>query len=188
MIIAARAIVFGSGLLAFAFWVRQWLAARKGRTETRRVVNSASRVGILVELLAAGVLFLWPQPHPPGLSEWVYVFGSALAVGSALLGVLAGRHLGEHMRVQAVVTAEHRLIMTGPYFLVRHPIYTCLLGLFFAAGMVFPHPQALLLAGPIFLAGTEIRMRAEDKLLAARFGREFDVYRQCVKSCVPGIR
>ena len=185
---AARVFVFGSGLLAFAGWVRQWAVARRGRSESGRVVNHASRVGVLVELLAALVLVVWPVPHPPNLPTWVYAGASGLALSSALFGIRAGLHLGEQMRVQAVVTDQHRLITSGPYSVVRHPIYTCLLGLFFAAGLVFPHPMALAVAGPIFLIGTELRMRAEDKLLARHFGAQFEDYRRQVSAYLPGVR
>ena len=184
----ARWIVFGSGLVAFAFWVMQWAKAREGRSESGRVLNPAGRAGILIEAAGAIVLMLWPAPHPADLPAWLYPAAGTLAMASALFGIVAGIHLGRQMRVQAVVTEDHKLITSGPYSIVRHPIYTCLLGLFFSAALVFAHPMALLVAGPIFLIGTEIRMRAEDKLLAAHFGPQFDEYRRRVSAYLPGVR
>jgi len=47
----------------------------------------------------------------------------------------------------------------------------------------------LLIAGVlVFIAGTEIRVRIEDKLLASRFGDEFLEYRRGVPAYIPLIR
>jgi protein-S-isoprenylcysteine O-methyltransferase Ste14 len=40
----------------------------------------------------------------------------------------------------------------------------------------------------LFLAGTEIRIRSEDSLLASRFGPEFEAYRSKVRAYIPLIR
>jgi protein-S-isoprenylcysteine O-methyltransferase Ste14 len=184
----ARWVVFGSGIAAFVFWVMQWAKARQGRSESGRRTNPAGRAGLLIEVLGAMVLILWPVPHPAGLPAWLYAAAGTLAISSALFGIVGGVHLGRQMRVQAVVTEEHKLITSGPYAIVRHPIYTSVLGLFFAAALVFAHPLALVVAGPIFVIGTELRMRAEDKLLAAHFGPEFEGYRRRVSAYLPGIR
>ncbi len=40
----------------------------------------------------------------------------------------------------------------------------------------------------LYLAGTEIRVRAEDALLAGRFGDEFERYRRAVKAYIPFVR
>jgi protein-S-isoprenylcysteine O-methyltransferase Ste14 len=40
----------------------------------------------------------------------------------------------------------------------------------------------------LFAAGTEIRVRVEDKLLASRFGAEFEEYRKAVRAYVPWVR
>ena len=182
---AARIVVVGSGLLTFAVWSAQWMRARRGRSETGRTVNENWRAGMLLEALAFAMLLFWrhrPQP------AWVYVAASTLALASAFFGMLAGAHLREHFRAQAVVTSEHRLITSGPYSAVRHPIYASLLGLLLATAVVFSDPVALFAALPLYVMGTEIRTRAEDKLLAARFGAQFDAYRRRVRAYLPGVR
>lgn len=185
--IAARWFVFACGFLAFAAWARQWTVARRGRSEAGRVVNPAWRTGSLLQFAGGALLFWWPQAHPT-LPGWVYAGACGIALASAVLGTVAALDIGQHMRVQAVVTAEHRLITTGAYSLVRHPMYAAAVGLLLAAGLVFAHPTGLLAAGPIFLIGTEIRMRAEDKLLASHFGAAHEQYRRRVKAYLPGIR
>lgn len=185
---AARWFVFACGFLAFAAWARQWTVARRGRSEAGRVVNPAWRAGSLLQFGGIVALLLWPSPHPSGLPIWVYAGASAIALGSAALGARAAMDIGRQMRVQAVVTAEHRLITSGAYSILRHPMYAAAFGLLVAAVLVFTHPAALVVAGSLFVAGTEIRIRAEDKLLASHFGAAHDDYRRRVKAYLPGIR
>jgi len=40
----------------------------------------------------------------------------------------------------------------------------------------------------VFLAGTEIRVRTEDALLASRFPQEFEAYRRSVRAYIPFVR
>jgi protein-S-isoprenylcysteine O-methyltransferase Ste14 len=187
MLIAARAAVMLSWFAVFGGWVLQWWHARHGRSDAGRKVNRASVAGMLLELTSFVILVLWREPVPvyPGV---VYVGASLLAISSAVLGWVAGLHLGAQLRVQAVVTSEHRLVTSGPYSVVRHPIYACLFGFLIATGLVFSRPLALVAALPVFVLGTEIRLRAEDRLLAEHFGEEFQAYRRRVSAWLPGLR
>ena len=49
------------------------------------------------------------------------------------------------------------------------------------------HWMALLAAVAIFLVGTLIRIRREEKLLREAFGPEFDDYSRRVPAIVPGL-
>jgi len=60
-----------------------------------------------------------------------------------------------------------------------------LMGMLLAAGFTWSWWPLLLIALAIFLAGTEIRVRAEDRLLAARFGESFVAYRSRVRAYIP---
>lgn len=187
MLTAARAVVMLSWVAVFAGWVLQWWRARQGRSEAGRKVNRGSVAGMLLELASLVILVLWREPVPifPGV---VYVGAALLAVSSAVLGWVAGLHLGAQLRIQAVVTSEHKLVTSGPYSVIRHPIYACLFGFLIATGLVFSRPLALLAALPVFILGTEIRLRAEERLLAEHFGKEFQAYRQRVSAWLPGLR
>jgi protein-S-isoprenylcysteine O-methyltransferase Ste14 len=90
--------------------------------------------------------------------------------------------------VEAGLNADHELVTWGPYRLVRHPIYTSMLLLLLATGsLVTPWP--LLLASLVsFLIGTEIRVRVEDRLLAERFGEQFQQYQRRVAAYIPLLR
>jgi protein-S-isoprenylcysteine O-methyltransferase Ste14 len=179
-------IVAASWLGVFAGWVGQWRRAQQTRqTESGRRVNKASRAGMAVELGSFAALLASPRAPVPAGAAWC---GAGLSVGAALLGFTAGQHLGRQMRVQAVVTDEHRLIRTGPYAVVRHPIYAALLPFLVGTALAGGRIRGLAVALPMYFLGTEIRVRAEDKLLAERFGAEFEEYRKEVAAYLPGVR
>jgi protein-S-isoprenylcysteine O-methyltransferase Ste14 len=187
MLTAARAVVVLSWIAVFSGWVLQWLRARSRRSERGRRVSRASLIGMVLEFSAFVVLFLFPRPDP-SIPGSVCVLAALLAVSSAVLGWAAGAYLGAQLRIQAVVTDTHQLITSGPYSVIRHPIYACLLGFLISTGLVFSRPVALLIAIPVMVIGTEIRVRLEDKLLQAHFGEEFEAYRRRVSAWLPGIR
>jgi protein-S-isoprenylcysteine O-methyltransferase Ste14 len=166
-------------------WSLQWLRARRERNESGRIVNPAFRTGALLEFAAFGIVGLLPGAPASDGMQWT---GASIALAAAAFGILAGQHLGSQFRVQAVVTDAHRLITSGPYAVVRHPIYASLIGLLAGGALVTGKIVGLAVAMPVFLIGTEIRVRAEDAILRNRFGAEFDRYAARVSAYLPPIR
>lgn len=183
----ARYVVSGSWAMMAALWLALWIRARKGRSEGGRKTNPIARLGMILHL-APLFLILWFRSQEPAWPDWIYALSALLAVAAAVFGWAAARHLGAQLRIQAVVTEKHTLITTGPYSIVRHPIYTCVTALILALGIAFASPAVLALTLPLVIAGTEIRVRAEDNLLAGHFGAEFEHYRRRVRSWLPAIR
>lgn len=76
----------------------------------------------------------------------------------------------------------------GPYSLVRHPVYLTLIAMTFATGLGMSRWWALLAGVVLSIVGTEVRVRAEDRVLQRHFGSEFDAYERQVKAYLPFIR
>lgn len=115
------------------------------------------------------------------------VIAIVTAGGSALLIMAAVRTLGREWSVTARLVEGHKLKTSGPYAYVRHPIYTGMLGMLLATGLAISHWIGLLVAFLIFMAGTIIRVRSEEKLLREAFGEEFVNYARRVPAIVPGL-
>jgi protein-S-isoprenylcysteine O-methyltransferase Ste14 len=111
-------------------------------------------------------------------------------VSAAAIGIAdwALRHLGRQWRIQAVITDDHRLVTTGPYALVRHPVYLAFLAMLVATVLVRASAAAGAVSVLLFVAGTEIRIAAEDGILAEAFPSEFPGYRRRVAAWLPGVR
>jgi len=88
----------------------------------------------------------------------------------------------------ARVTERHELITSGPYAVVRHPIYTAMLGLLIATGLTFGTPTSTVAGAVLYVIGTWLRTRAEERLLEAAFGDRYAAYRRRVPALIPWPR
>jgi protein-S-isoprenylcysteine O-methyltransferase Ste14 len=115
---------------------------------------------------------------------WLLV---AIAVGGVLFMWWARLHLGRLWSASVTRKADHHIIDTGPYAVVRHPIYT---GLLFAiAATVSVRATAETLAGAAMLAaGIYIKARTEEAFLRDQLGAEtYEAYARRVPMLVPFI-
>jgi protein-S-isoprenylcysteine O-methyltransferase Ste14 len=60
-------------------------------------------------------------------------------------------------------------------------------GLLLATGLTMSRWTTLLVASAVFVAGTLIRIRSEEKLLRQAFGAAFEEYAREVPALIPGI-
>jgi protein-S-isoprenylcysteine O-methyltransferase Ste14 len=74
------------------------------------------------------------------------------------------------------------------YARVRHPIYTSMMGMVLATGFCWTWWPMFVAAILCFVIGTEIRVRAEDRLLEQGFGEKFVAYRTRVRAYFPFVR
>ncbi len=108
-----------------------------------------------------------------------------LALGSVCFISAAVRALGKQWSLAARVLEGHNLITTGPYNVVRNPIYTGMFGMLLATGLAISHWIGLLIAVILFAIGTLVRVRSEERLLREAFGEEFAAYARKVPAVVP---
>jgi protein-S-isoprenylcysteine O-methyltransferase Ste14 len=163
----------------------------KGRTRdaTPGTRERKSLLGIMLQAAGFGLVSAGRVDLTGRLSELdVIGYGAAAlaaGVGAILLFASARRAMGANWSIVARTREDHQLVTSGPFARLRHPIYAAmglfLIGLANALG----HLDALLLAVPISLAGTMVRVKIEEKLLAAQFGQQFDAYRKSVPALLP---
>lgn len=121
-------------------------------------------------------------------ADWRVALSALFLVVGCLLSWTAKRALGRQWRVDAGLNADHELVRSGPYRLVRHPIYASMLSMMLATGLMTTAWPFLAAAVALFLMGTEIRVRVEDSLLESRFGDQFREYRRSVPAYIPFVR
>jgi protein-S-isoprenylcysteine O-methyltransferase Ste14 len=175
----------------FAFGVAFFLLNR-GHAAADRKREPASLVGFALQML--GIVFVWFVRRPmftplAGTGKVSEILLAGVAVAASLSSVwmmfAAIRVLGRQWSLTARVLEGHKLITTGPYGLVRHPIYTALLSMILATGLAQSPWLALLIAIPVYLVGTLIRIRSEEKLLRETFGAEYEEFAQRVPALLP---
>ena len=125
---------------------------------------------------------------PAFVETTVLLSGVALMAASVWLVGVAVHTLGKNWSLAARITADHELIATGPYAWVRHPIYTGMLGMLIADGVVLGTWYSLLAGLVIYWIGTALRTRREEALLRGIFGAAYDDYARRVPPLLPGLR
>lgn len=140
--------------------------------------------GLLWQIVAVA-LAMWPQPRKTVGLE----IGSAavlLAAASVAIMIASERALGRQFAYQARLVEGHRLIRTGPYRWVRHPIYLGLYGLALATTLVRGYWILIPVFTTLYAFGTALRVRSEERLLREEFGPEFEEYARRVPAVIPG--
>jgi protein-S-isoprenylcysteine O-methyltransferase Ste14 len=94
--------------------------------------------------------------------------------------------LGTNWSRRVTVKADHELIVSGPYALTRHPIYTgILLGV---AGTALAIGEWRCMAAFfLLLVAFLLKMRVEEQLMMLTFPATYPEYRRRVKALVPWL-
>lgn len=172
--------------LATVVWFSPFLLIRRdGQLPSK--VDRRARWGIALEVVSYSLLWqthFWarvPQPWQIALSVLLLIAADALSWTGAIA-------LGRQWRIDAGLNPDHELVRSGPYRLVRHPIYASMLCLVVGTGVLIAPLPLLLVSTVLFIVGTEIRVRVEDGLLEVRFGDVFRAYRDSVSAYIPFVR
>jgi protein-S-isoprenylcysteine O-methyltransferase Ste14 len=143
--------------------------------------------GIVLQAVAYALVWFDAASRPLRLpTAWRWI-GVAIGVASVVLLWSAVRHLGKQWAVQARVVEGHELVTSGPYAWVRHPIYTGMLGMLLATGLVLATVPRVLSSMLVFLVGMRFRTNLEEGLLRQEFGERFESYRQSAGWLLPGL-
>ena len=105
----------------------------------------------------------WPSAaHLP-----LKVMGVVLAVAGAVVMVLAARELGSAFTPFPRPSDAGRLVDTGPYAVVRHPVYTG--GILLFAGISLALSPWALVGTAALAVLWALKSRVEERLLSARY-------------------
>ena len=120
-------------------------------------------------LLAPSFAYDWPRLPGFPFSTFVQALGFSISILGGLLFFTAARALGPHMTPAIQLREGHRLVETGPYRYVRHPVYTAILtGA--AGGTLLYLSLPLALVALVLLVLASYRAALEEKLLGSPEG------------------
>ncbi len=107
-----------------------------------------------------------------------------LGISIHLLGMLT---LKDQWSPVVTVSTNHKLVDTGIYKFIRHPIYAALLLELFGFGLALTNWTLILMLIIPNAASLTYRIFVEEKSLEAHFGRDYINYEQRTKRLIPGI-
>lgn len=176
------------GILFFAALIRA-LFKKTPERQARRA--GKSWVGIALQSVSFffvgtgrihSTLPLWSPASIAGAAAVLLLMGATLYLFAA-----SSSALGKNWSFEARMRTDHQLIRRGPYARVRHPIYLGMLLFLLGLAVALGHWLQLVAAMPLFLIGTSIRTRLEDKLLKERFGADFEDYARTTPTLIPKL-
>jgi protein-S-isoprenylcysteine O-methyltransferase Ste14 len=171
-------------------WLITWILAAgwSARTASHHDLGAESPSRVLT--LAAVVMILasyWPLANAV---LWIAPVELRWAMfGLVLLGLgftwAARLHLGPLWSSTSAPTEDHRIVDTGPYGVVRHPVYAGLL--LAAAATAAERGRLEAIAGALVLvAAVSLRAKLEERFLRRDLGEEsYSAYRRRVPMLVP---
>jgi protein-S-isoprenylcysteine O-methyltransferase Ste14 len=176
-----------------ALWVAfilYWSKEAANASATRRAESARSRA-IHNGLMNLSLLLLFLRL--PGLTgRWVPATplvtagGLALHIGSFALAVWSRRHLGRNWSHRVEEKEGHELVRSGPYRVIRHPIYSAMIGMTIGTALVSGETHALL-AIVILMGAYARKIWLEEQNLARVFGAAWTDYRKSSWALVPGL-
>jgi protein-S-isoprenylcysteine O-methyltransferase Ste14 len=177
----------------FAFGVALIMARLRAGPETpgNAARSRRSMVGIAVQGFAilisgAGPIRMTLDPLSP-LALGQAAVCAVLMTTAITLFVWASRTMGRNWSIVARTRPDHQLVETGPFALMRHPIYTALFLLMIAFAIAYGHSVMLLIAVPLYALGTALRVAEEERLLRSIFGDSYSAYAGRVKRFLPTV-
>src|ERR1700678_104711 len=177
--------------LIWVAWLVSWgiVSFFSGRTE-KHVMTWDSRAYRIPILVGALLLTPWTAQILGEQPLWNVGYGgtyllAALTLAGTLFTWWARIHLGRFWSNAITRKEGHRVIDTGPYGLVRHPIYTGLIAAMLATGIAVGTISAIF--GAILIAiGLWQKARMEEGFLAQELGVDaYKSYARRVPMLVP---
>ena len=168
-----------------AFWI-YWLAAaismKKGRVPWSRELRiRALLVIIVIVLIRFGAL----RGHDLNADPWRAALGIVFFVLGLAFAIWARVHIGRNWGTPMTQKDEPELVTSGPYHLVRHPIYSGILvaGFGTALALSWLWLIAVGLAGVYFVYSATV----EERFLTEQFPDAYPAYRNSTKMLVPFV-
>lgn len=187
--------------ISFAITIIMWivftigfLLLKRRQKQNEQKKNKLAMIGMMLE--GVGFAFVFTVRREPftnifqmnsSIQILLTIFSGILAIASVWLGLSAVKTLGKQWNIKAQIIEGHELITTGPYKIVRHPIYSALFGLLIVTGYSITQLWAFIIAIVLYFIGTIFRTRVEEQLLIQHFGDQYEKYKKKVPAIIPYI-
>jgi protein-S-isoprenylcysteine O-methyltransferase Ste14 len=175
-------------------WILYWWISSRDVKPNRRQESAASRIAHMLPLVLAAWLIaahrlpgdsLVGRMFPATLT--VYLVGTAITAAGLAFSVWARVVLGRNWSGTVTLKEGHELVRSGPYRLVRHPIYTGLLVAFIGSAVARGEWRGVLAVAIAFVALWR-KLQLEERWMEETFGEAYARYRAEVPALIPFLR
>jgi len=177
--------------LIWIAWLFSWVAASFWSGRTQKRVATLETWTYRAVMIAGGILLVPWTPMVLGEKPlWHVGYGGAYLLAAVMLVGLgltwwARIYLGRLWSSVITRKEDHRIIDTGPYAIVRHPIYTGLIIALLATAAAEARATALVGAA-LVIFGIWLKASSEERFLMAELGPDlYGSYCRRVPMLVP---
>jgi protein-S-isoprenylcysteine O-methyltransferase Ste14 len=174
-------------------WLAYWVFAARDLKPVQRREPWPSRLLTVALIIPAALLMAVRGRFLPWLGARflpdtmiVYLLGLLLVMAGLGFAVWARVHLGRNWSGTVTVKENHELVRSGPYAIVRHPIYTGLLLAMLGTAIVVGEWRGLLSFCFLSLAFL-LKLRREERFMAESFPDTYPSYCARVPALVPSF-
>ena len=176
-------------LAIFIFW------AMSGLTVKATVGSkSDARARLLVWGVWLGWFLLFDQKFRPGVLGERFVplgpaaayTGFALTVVGLAFALWARVAIGRNWGAAITVQEGNKVVRSGPYAIVRHPIYSGFMLATFGTAIVSGEVAGLISTALVVICWG-YKAHLEESFMIEQFGGEYERYRHEVKGLIPGV-
>jgi len=159
----------------------------KADRDTGEKISRKADGNVMMTFIKIGGLILWLSPfvyliNPAwmawskiGLPEWARWVGVVVGILCDLGIYWLFSSIGSGITPTSATRTEHKLVTSGPYRWVRHPLYTVGSSMFVAFGLMADN-WFIALLGVLAFIGMAIRTPREEANLIEKFGDEYREY------------
>ncbi len=182
-------ILFWVSML-FMFFFSGWVNSRERNMASGDMHDRGSRVLIYIlsplgAVLAFSAPYMFPAARIDLPPEPVFYTAMGLLWLGLFFYVWAVATLGAYFRTTVQILDGHRLITTGPYRFLRHPVYTGGTLVFAGMGLAIGNWLSFAVAALTTLLAYVWRIHVEEIALRERFGAEFEAHRKRTWAVIP---
>jgi len=174
-------LVFAVGWAAFwLYWLVAAFSRKKGRVQWSRELRIRAVIaGAVILLIRLGAF----RGHGVTTNPWRAGVGLVLFALGLTFAIWARIRIGRNWGTPMTQKDDPELVTTGPYHLVRHPIYSGILvaGVGTAVALNWTWLIAVALAGVYFLYSATV----EERYLTEQFPDRYPTYKRSTKMLVP---
>jgi protein-S-isoprenylcysteine O-methyltransferase Ste14 len=189
MVLDPKKWIYGVWILGLAFWAAASIASSRAVRKQSRgselgqgAIAGAGFVMLFNQQISLGPLESRLLPDSPVIA-WAGLAFTVLGIGVMAWSRIA---LGRNWSAAVTIKQDHELVSSGPYAIVRHPLYSGVLLAMLGTGISFGKLRGFI-AFLLTLLGWWLKSKTEERFMLEQFGARYRHYQQQSRALIPWL-
>lgn len=161
--------------------------SRRDEGRVAMLLRAAVALPLMLSFLAYMINPSWMAWSELALPVWARWVGVGLGIACLPLLWTLFQSIGSNISETVLTKKDHRLVMTGPFRWIRHPLYTVAMLLFFSYGLMASNWWMMMFTAIGLVMIVVLVIPKEEAELIAKFGDEYRDYQDRVEKLLPRL-